>query len=490
MFTEEDQLLNVAKEKVYVGFAGVKYASYLNSGLIMEMLSDVIDKIDFYKIFISFGIFVLFMTGVLMYISLASFIKCKYSKIIALIGSIICMMGYPLNSLLFGFEHMSLALLIICTIIHAIYYFEKEDLKFGYNVLIFALLNFGLFCSYYLFVPFVYSALWIYFCINSYKKNKKIICKENILILTITLLIPFFLGLFYHLMPNIYNILYTNEIEKAIKTSMEYTDNVVNNSFKAQGYIYINYYSNFLLFIPIIIYYLTKKEKEKKLLSFDLILLIATLICIKVFKIAKSLDLVTVYYIMKIYYALWIMVIYMSFRGLIYLFEKSKIKAIALIGIYIGIIIFNLIFIREELKPLAVNKNENPFNVVEIFNINRYLIFDKEEDLNQDEIELIKYVKENIDLEDAEVEFVGEYEQEYWIYSLIRYINYEEDLDKYSPQMKLVEKIRRVKNKIGRVDYVVYFSDTDRYKMIEDKLFKEGKVIYKNAGGGIIKYGE
>lgn len=142
MFAEEDSLLNLSEDEIYIGFQGRKIGSYVNSGIIMKCLSNTMDEMEYYKVFIGFGTFTLFMTGVMMYCTLEKFTKCKYSKIIALIVSIIFMMAYPLNSLLFGFEYLSLGILILCAIVHMIYYFEKEDLKFGYYLFIFALLNF------------------------------------------------------------------------------------------------------------------------------------------------------------------------------------------------------------------------------------------------------------------------------------------------------------------------------------------------------------
>ena len=65
-----------------------------------------------------------------------------------------------------------------------------------------------------MFVPFVYSALWIYFCIKNYYKTNKIITKELLIILIVTLLIPFILGYIYHLAPNVYAII----INKTIAT--------------------------------------------------------------------------------------------------------------------------------------------------------------------------------------------------------------------------------------------------------------------------------
>ena len=100
---------------------------------------------------------------------------------------------------------------------------------------------------------------------------------------------------------------------------------------------------------------------------------------------------------MKNYYALWIIAIYMSFKGLMYIFEKSKIKAALMLGVYALIIIVSLIFIDAKILISNVNPYENPLNVAEIFGVNKTFIFNREEDLNLKELDILKYAKENID---------------------------------------------------------------------------------------------
>ena len=347
-------------------------------------------------------------------------------------------MGYPLNSMLFGFEYLSLGILIICTIIHMISYVEEENLKFGYILLIFALLNFGVFCSYYLFVPFVYSALWIYFSAYSKKVNKKIICKKNIIILSVTLLLPFFLGFIYHLMPNIYNIFNLDALE-AMSRSLDYSSNILKNSFKLEGYIYTNFYSNMIPLIPLAIYYVIQKIKKKEIFSFEIILLTFLILHMLLLFIGVKLELVSNYFLMKNYYALWIVLFYINFRSINNIFEKDKAKAGIMLGVYIFIIGINLIFIKMPLNHDS--KNESIVNIAEVFGVNKTMIIDRKEDLNPKEIEILKYAKENLNFDENIVEFLGEDEQIYWIYSMLRYINYEENVEKLRKRIWRARKV-------------------------------------------------
>ncbi len=76
------------------------------------------------------------------------------------------------------------------------------------------------------------------------------------------------------------------------------------------------------------------------------------------------------------------------------------------------------------------NYNESPINVVEIFGVNKTAIKEKAPDFTREEIEILKVLKDKINLKESKVEFICEDEQMYWEYSLLRYINYEDYLDK------------------------------------------------------------
>ncbi len=491
IFKTEKSLLNLYRDEVHGGFTGRKIGSYVNSGIIMQCLEGITDSISNYKIFIGFGIFILFMTGYIMYSTLEKFTKKMGSKIVALIVSLIYVMGYPLNSLLFGFEYLSLGILVLGTIVHMIYYFEKEELKFLFFVIIFVLLNFAVFCSYYMFVPFTYSALWIYFCIYSKKKNGKIFCKKNIIMLTVTLLLPFLLGYIYHLAPKLYNIFAPNNNFEDI---LGHSSNILNNHFILYGYIYVNYYSNALLLIPLVIYYIYRKIKEKEFLCFDTIFLTFLLLFIGVLAIGLKLEKVSEYFLMKNYYALWLIMIYINFKALMYIFEKDIIKPCIMIGAYIFLIVINLIIIDAPLGKGPGNPNENIANFMEIFGVNKTIIKEREIDYNLEEIEILKYIKNNLDLENDEIEFIANPEQIFWEYGLLNYINCDEEFKifKGSEQDKMTKKAQTAYKKIEKVDYMIYFKRCYYYQnakdILEKVLFENGEIIFENNAGGIVKY--
>lgn len=482
MFAENDSLLIQDKDEIYGGFTTRKTVSYVNSGLIMKVLHGVIDPFYNYNIFIVFGILVLLLTASSMYTTISSFAIDKKTKFLAFIVSLIYVMGYPLNSFLFGFEYLSMGILLICLVFDMIHYFKNKELPLPYIITIFALLNFGIFSAYYMFVPFMYSALWIYFCIHSYEKDGSILKKKNIILLITTLLIPFFLGFIYHIAPEIYGIIINSKLNS--ETMFKFSSHLVNEGLSGYGYIYVNLYSNLLLLLPIPIYLIIKKWKENK---FAVITMIFCIAFIELLLVGYTFGKVSMYYLSKNYFALWFILFYLNYKGLVEIYKRNKKLPFGLVGFYISLIILNLLFVDAKLEAKEISGDERPTALVEAFGINKTILKHKKTDLYVGELEILKYLNDNINY-DSNIEIVCNLEQGYWAYTLTRYI--EEKDEKYkslSGQDTLTQKAVAVKENIEKADYIVYFKRSMFYKKIEKRIHELGDIIFENEYGGVVK---
>ena len=478
-FMQDERLLTVSEDKVFKSFESRKFASYVNSGLIMKCFEEKIDIIDNYVIFIAFGIFILYLTGYLIYFVMCNFAKNTKAKVLALILSILCIWGYPLNSLLFGFEYMSLSFTIILAIIEMMIIIKEDKIKMSYNLIILFLLNFGLFCSYYMFVPFVYPAEWIYLCIYSYKKDKKIICKNNILMLTITLLVPFVLGYIYHMEPNIYKIL----INKTINTDeiLDIPIRLMESGFNTFGYIYTNLYSNFIMLVPLALYVVIRKFKENKFLS---ILFIFNVLYIVVLLVGRALDKVSYYYLSKNYFTLWIIIFILNFRGLMYIFEKQENISVMLVTLYVGILIIYLVSVPTIMRnDEVVTSRENAFTVMDIYGANKDIIKNRSSDFLHTEIDLLKYANNKYDLADDYI-IVGDVEQIHWTYVFLQNIQENEVTKKKSGQNKIDYTYLETKNMLKDSKYIICFTRTSQYRRRREAI----QDIEKLNDGTVILY--
>lgn len=489
MFAESDALLaGVEPQEVYGDLSVRKTVSYVNSGLLMKCLCENIDSIESYNIFVWFGIFTFFLTGVSIFSAMRSFAKTKEHVFWAFIISLICILGYPLNSLLFGFEYLSIGLLIICVILDLINYYDKELLDLKLFIPIMALLNFGLFSAYYMFVPFIYPALWIYFCIQNYCKTKKIVTKELIVLLIVTLLIPFILGYIYHLAPKIYAIFIDRGLD--VGTAMNYSSHVVNTGLPVNGYIYVNFYSNMLMLLPLPIYLFIRniKDKELKNNKFIFLLIFFIIAFMGILFIGNSLEKVSIYYLCKNHFALWIILLYCNYKALVQLSKKGNYLPRLFISVYIFLMVICTIFSNTEVEYVSYNRKENVLTVMEIFGANKTILLDKAREFNQDELEILRYVKDNLDY-NSKIEVIADENAYYWQYVLLDYVNKEEEYkNKPGLQAELRIKWQILDEKINKVDYIVYFNKSEKYKELEDKLFENSEIIYENSSGGIIRY--
>ncbi len=481
MFSENDSLLITDKDEVYGSFAQRKTVSYVNSGLIMKCFSGVIDSYYNYNIFIVFGIFVLFITAWAMYTTISSFSIDKKTRFLAFILSLIYTMGYPLNSFLFGFEYLSMGILLICLIFDIVHYFKVKELKIAYIVIIFALLNFGVFSAYYMFVPFLYPALWLYFCIHSYEKDKSIFTKKNILLLVTTLLIPFFLGIIYFIIPGIYGVIINSAIDA--ETLLKYSSNLVGRGLATYGYIYVNLYSNMILLLPMAIYFIMKEWRENK---FAILNMIFCIVFIELMLVGFLFGKVSIYYLSKNYFALWFILFYLNYKGLVELYKKYPKVSFGLVGFYSVLIVLNLLFVNTPLENRELNENERPTTVVEVFGANKTIIKDKKTDLYLGELEILKYFVDNISY-DKKTEVVGDLEQGYWVYTLTGYVNNKDNVITGHGQSGLTKKMLQLRKGIKDADYIIYFNRTNRYKILEDEIHELGATIFENEYGGIVK---
>lgn len=493
-FAKEDTLMpNAEYDEVYGDVSVRKPVSYVNSGLLMKCFCEDLDSIvETINIFVGFGITTVILIGIIMYSLLKKYAKKKEHKFWAFLIALICTIGYPLNSLLSGFEYLTMGLLMICAIIDLVWYYENDMLKFSYIVIMFGLLNFGLFFSYYMFVPFMYSGLWIYFCIKNHSKTKKIITKELIILLLLTLLMPFVLGYIYHLVPNIYAIIINQNLDPS--KVWNYTNYIAGDGFAVDGDIYVNLYSNIILLIPLTLYLFIKEIKNKKLKDnkFLGLILILGIMFIGVLLMGWKLGRISLYYLSKNYFALWLILAITNYKALIYISE-TKLGVLSEIFIYVYMVIM-CIYVR--FVPIVagiratVNPDENIFAVMDIFNNNKSLILYKESEYNQAELELMEYAKENLNF-NSKIEVISDHRTYYWAYVLLEYVNIQEEYKEIRGQRLLSTKWEDLtENGINtqEIDYLIYFNKSHLFKIVKEKIFKNSEVIYENSSGGILKY--
>lgn len=354
LFNGNTDILNMWKVDFFMPGA------YINTGILFKIFSGVISETYFCQLYFIFDISIWFLSGILMYVFLS-----KNKKIIALIFSIIYMLGYPLNSLLSGFSYLSLVLDIVIGLLIV----SKEDISKYYKAILMFLLNFGMFFSYYFFAPVVYLAIFLQIILNIKKNNEKIFTKENIIKVLYTLILPGIAGVLYFV----------------VFQFLQFNTNPVTNSadvISMDGTIYMNFISNIIIYILLSIYYIIYCIKNKKI-KLENIMLIMNILFLVILYIGMKTEKVSEYYYYKTYYLLWILLISVAFFGLEQIMEKRKIIPYICIGVYcVGLI-------------LTIITNQS-FYIFDIFKENNRIIQEDNIIISYDELELLDYYNTNV----------------------------------------------------------------------------------------------
>ena len=443
--------------------------SYVNDGLIMKAFVNWIGEFSLYKIYMFNDIMYYILIGYIFYLLITSSKECntKLKYILSYIISIIFMIGYPLNSLITGFHYFTLGILEFITIIYVIKTLYKEN-KIATCIILF-ILNTGIMLTYNLLAPIIYLAEFIYFIYEILNKKEKIFTKNNFVILLTVFIIPGLIGLSFFILPRIFeNIVLKNQQQLWI-----------------DGYIYINYWSNIIIFVPFVIYYIAKCIKQNKL-NVETITLISIIIFIAILFMGLKMGYVSVYYCMKPYFVLNALILCVFFKALCNIVDtskKEKIFSIIFVNAYTVLLILNLLLVKVD--PYGFRNNDEGINkMFDIYNSNKSIMNLIQESFTDDRMEALQYIDDNNLIENQNLLYLGDYIDNFLFKLFFTYEN-REGIDKNN----ILEHIEKWNN--GEYEYLVIFYKKYFIKAYYDKAgldLKNCKTIFESENCVIYEY--
>lgn len=433
--------------------------AYTNQGIIFKLFDTVALKTD---LFILFDLFILYLSGVLFYYLLQAYAgDNKKLKILAMIFSIMYMLGYQLNSMIRGHIYLSLALDIIITFLILIANHKKDNLSNQAYMPIISLISFGIFFSYAYFIPVIYIAILIDTIIKSKINKEKVISSQNILMLIYTILIPSILGIAYFIiMP----------VVSGMKTEI--------STIGTEGAIYENYISNYLAFIPIIlinIIFLIKSKEKKENDYFQVILFISSIIFSIILFIGYKLQIVSRYYFFKSYYLIWLLAIYNTYLAI----SNNSINKIVKKIIYYYTAIYIIILIISTLIF------QNNIFINDIWNNNLNNIKDENYILNHKEVKTIYEIENSSFADKSYILPPQSLGKMYWISTLLHnqhlYINYFTDY---------IFDINQWLESDDKQYYIAFYNDYEKNENFEIHLednSEKYEIIYNDENAFVLK---
>lgn len=455
-----------SKDELFENFAGSMTGSYINGGIFINIFK-------FFPSYISFIIYNLYtyvISALLFFATGLELCKNKH-KLMVFMLACLYIFGYPLCEYLFGFYYLGIGVLIINAIILFIHFIGNKTINFDnkYAIIILFLLNYSLYFSYYLFVPFVYLSEGI-FLIFKYI-NKEVKLKKIVIFGIISLILPFIIGTCYFILPGIIN-----------KSSSDFS------SITAEGAIYRNLISNFYIFIPLIIYYFIKQIRMKKI-DFETVFFVTVGLGIVVVFILGIKGRISSYYYYKFYFVLWLIV----FISVIKILSFDRNSAL-LIKTWIVIFFITLSICIFNLEDKIINKNslflgeKTTSYLVDIYNYNYYYMSNNFTILNKNQINLVenskKYFKK-CQIKNNEFPIVAGYNQNFWFYSITGFVpTY---MHENNPGTLYNEKFDYELWKKDDSSKCLIVFNKYNYDNFVDINKDEYKILYKNNSGVILK---
>lgn len=341
-FYKKSLLLNFVTDGTIYNFETWRFGSYVNLGLIFKVVSPLVSDINLYNVYILYDLFTLFFTGILFYYLIVNSKSYKIKQVFYIVSTILFLLGYPLNNLLLGFFYVGHASIIFMAIILFINDVHDENVLFGSLFI----LNIGVLFTYYLFAPIIFLAQFCYFI-----RRKKVFIKYIIIFI-----IPLILWFMYFILPT-------------------FSDKDMNliNQIGLDGFFYSDVFSNFILFFPIIIYYICHSKFNRKEIDYELILFVFLIFLIIVLLCWSLLGIIKIYYVSKYYYILWIMCFVILFKAIEEFYEKNK----DVFKTYLIFMLFTIILSISNVENDIINLSSvkgNETTPVKIFGVYKYNI--------------------------------------------------------------------------------------------------------------------
>lgn len=436
-FMAQDNLMN--------GHHSGMFFYEVNNALIMNGLSIFTSAIATnYKLYLIIEIGMLALSGMMLYVLIAQFAKNKFRCGMCAVIAVLYMLGYSLNNMIFGFGYLGASVTLICfiMIICKALWDKKISLKIFTPLMAMSMLSISL--CYMLFAP----PIWIIVAMVIFGY-----CRKNKLKLKRTMLIE--LGVF--IVPLILTIKFCY-FDFFLGEKLDVTDQLARD-----GGAYVNYFSNFLVFAPAVIFAIYKNLKGKKSFVTTLFML-GWLAFVILALIAEKMGAMSPYYCLKTYYVLWLMTFVMFADGVMQFTEQYPKAAIlgcaAVLGLTttVDIYWYNLAWLR------------------------------KHDIIGKETMDAYRFATDEIISKGEKITWgtdLSQYGRAFWFYSM-QAVNMNKC--KYCGAWNY-ENLDELKHDMSenKVDYIgIYKFDPASYKPYES-LFEDKKIIFENNEVAIYK---
>ena len=311
-FADNSIILSKIENNTGYNLKTMQTGAYINTGIFMSVVRNIIPDFKDYQTFKVFEIAVLFLNILAFYMLISEKIKTNKNLVIGIGFLLLYAFAYPYTSLLYGFSYLSVSIAFATGLFYLAKLYGEKEVNFWCLLPLIILMGIGIIFSYCLFVPALFSFICIYVFIKDFEKKEEKsilkIFKKSTLIVTGILLLVTILAIAYLVVPT-------------------FTDSDQNKLTDAIGFVggcYKSLYQDLLFYIPFVAIFVYKTIKEKKVnyQAVALALIFAqTLVCL----VGLIYGIVSAYYYYKIYYIIWILFVQIAVEVMCDLTENKEL---------------------------------------------------------------------------------------------------------------------------------------------------------------------
>lgn len=466
-----------------LSYRGFMYIGQFTNSLFLQAFRPFVPFEDLYKVFIVKLICNWAASGLVFYACIAHRAKSRFGRLLAILCAVGYFCGYPLTDLIFGFVYLQQCMTSCMLILFLLDRAQSEELcgPLRYPALSVNCLAISL--GYILFAPSAYIAVALSLTLWYWKQNHALFRWRYFRMQLSVFVFPTFMTLLYYFV-----------LVKRYKESNSMS------SLTAEGYIYRNLYSDFVLLLPLALfglYLLWKHEKETLLASLTPIAFLTAAVLL----IAMITGKVSTYYYYKVNFLLWTVLWLCAAAAVLYLDEQMKALAVSiavsacfLAAMFLGKAEWALYQSGIQVSPGEYAESEAWFRN---YNFNRQ-VQDTHEPYSEEKVELYQAAIPYAAEAEEELLFAGDWLDNFWFQAIADTRN---DGSVYLTGEDEVQYFKWVIGELSPGTLVVLMNNFEDYcgedeqaaeargAEIASELGNRGSVVFENDAGTIYQIG-
>lgn len=439
---------------------GMFYAA-LQNAILFDLFTPILTEGHFYIAYIVGDLLYLVLAGMMFWAVIRKYMTNTFLKLAGIALSFIYLLGYPLNSTIFGFAYFGMGITIISYLITVVEMYVCKDISKWFGIVLMSLGCFGIFVSYVMFMPIVFFSILFVILIKQHQE-KQLISWDTVLTGLGTFLLPTIMGLYF------------------IFSGTFIHGHTAESIMVIEGGIYRDLFTNFILIVPFGLYAFIQLIKEKK--NSVLIFLTVLGIGYTLWMFVKVLNgTSSSYYFFKNYYFLWLLGGVLVYLCLQYLDNAAKtITSIGFVlwGMIAVVGVFNLEIAIQNKVPLLVLSQKGGI-LCDIYMFNRDGMCTLE--YSKAKTDLYTYVCDEIyPNDDTDVPIVGTWEDYQWMTGVTHH-----DTEPNYWHWNVGEEVFMTTLK-ENAKYVIVLGGNDLYHNNEE-YFESLERVYSNEAGFVAR---